>query len=67
MTESLLLTFAGGALGRFARVDDASLVGVFPGGPAAREHDPVDRVALVFTLGITVSCGVFAGLLPRSR
>jgi predicted permease len=64
LTESLLLTFAGGALG--ALLAYASIQWLV----ALRENLPransihVDQAALLFTVAITVLSGVFAGLLP---
>jgi predicted permease len=64
LTESLLLTFAGGALGAFLAY--ASIQWLV----ALRENLPrvnsihVDQAALLFTVAITALSGVFAGLLP---
>jgi predicted permease len=64
LTESLLLTFAGGALGAFLAY--ASIQWLV----ALRENLPrvnsihVDGAALLFTVAITAISGVFAGLLP---
>lgn len=64
VTESLLVTFAGGALG--AGLAWATLRGLL----SLRTDLPhagsihVDAVALAFTFVITIFCGVVAGLLP---
>ena len=64
LTESLLLTFAGGALGAFlAYASIRWLVALREGLPRANSIH-VDRAALLFTIAITVLSGVFAGLLP---
>lgn len=64
VTESLLLTFAGGALG--ALLAWATLRWLVSLQSALPHADSiwVDGTALGFTIAITVFCGVFAGLLP---
>jgi predicted permease len=64
VTESLLLTLAGGALGAFlAWMTLRWLLSLQENLPRA-DSIHVDGTALGFTLAITVFCGVFAGLLP---
>jgi predicted permease len=64
VTESLLLTFAGGGLGALlAWATLRWLVALRADLPhAAAIH--LDRFALAFTFAITIFCGVVAGLLP---
>jgi len=64
LTESLLLTFAGGGLGALLAWASIRWLVAFRADLPHVNLIQVDRVALVFTLGITVFCGVFAGLLP---
>jgi predicted permease len=64
VTESLLLTFAGGALGALlAWMTLRWLVSLQADLPHA-DAIHVDGAALGFTLLLTVFCGMFAGLLP---
>jgi predicted permease len=64
VTESLLLTFAGGALGALlAWATLRWLVSFQADLPRARTIH-LDGFALTFTFAITVFCGVVAGLLP---
>jgi len=64
VTESLLVTLAGGTLGAvLAWMTLRWLVSWQPDLPRA-DAIHVDGIALGFTLAITVFCGLFAGLLP---
>ena len=64
VTESLLLTLTGGALGALlAWMSLRWLLSMQENLPRA-DSIHVDGSALGFTLAITVLCGVFAGLLP---
>ncbi|MGB7727348.1 MAG: ABC transporter permease [Candidatus Acidiferrum sp.] len=64
VTESLLLTFAGGGLGALlAWATLRWLVALRTDLPHA-EDIHLDRFALAFTFAITIFCGVVAGLLP---
>ncbi len=64
VTESLLLTLAGGALGTLlALITLRWLLSMQENLPRA-DSIHVDGTALGFTLAITVFCGIFAGLLP---
>jgi len=64
VTESLLLTLAGGAFGAFlAWITLRWLLSLQENLPRA-DSIHVDGTALGFTLAVTVFCGVFAGLLP---
>jgi predicted permease len=64
VTESLLLTFAGGALGAvLAWATVQWLLSLRTDLPHARSIH-LDAVALAFTFAITIFCGVVAGLLP---
>ena len=64
LIESLILSFAGGAIGLFF----ASLILHWL--VSARDDIPradaihIDGVVLLFTLGIMLACGFFAGLIP---
>src|SRR4030095_1195382 len=65
MTESLLLSLAGGALGvLFARGGVRALVRAYPTSLPRTSEVAVDPVALLFTLGIAVASGVIFGLAP---
>jgi predicted permease len=64
VTESLVLTSAGGALGALSAWATLRwLLSLRTGLPHAQSIH-VDGGALLFTLGITVVCGVFAGFVP---
>jgi predicted permease len=64
LTESLLLTFTGGALGALlAWGSIRSFVAFLENLPRANSIR-IDQSALLFTAGITIFCGVFAGLVP---
>lgn len=64
LTESLLLTFAGGALGTLLAWISIRWLAAFRADLPHANSIHVNGFALAFTLGITVFCGVFAGLLP---
>jgi predicted permease len=64
VTESLLLTFAGGALGWFAAVVmGQSLLSFLPGSAATWQFTPNAR-AFLFTTGIVTLAGFAFGLVP---
>jgi predicted permease len=64
LTESLLLTFLGGALGvSFAYTSIRWLVALRGDLPRANSIH-LDPTALLFTIAITVVSGIFAGVLP---
>ncbi|MGC2853291.1 MAG: ABC transporter permease [Candidatus Acidiferrum sp.] len=64
VTESLLLTLAGGALGALLALTTLRwLLSIQENLPRA-DSIHVDVAALGFTMAITVFCGIFAGLLP---
>jgi predicted permease len=66
LTECLLLTFAGGVLGAFlAYASIRWLVSLREDLPRANSIH-VDQAALLFTIGIIIFSGLFAGLLPAS-
>jgi putative ABC transport system permease protein len=65
LTESLLLAFAGGALGVFLAVWGVELIVSFSGNnipPSAKIG--IDRVALGFTFGVSLLTGLLFGLAP---
>jgi putative ABC transport system permease protein len=65
LTESLLLALAGGALGVFLATWGVELIVAFSGNnipPSARIG--IDRVALGFTLGVSLLTGLLFGLAP---
>jgi predicted permease len=64
VTESLLLTFAGGALGTLLAWTTLRWLVSFQADLPHAGTIHVDRFALAFTFAITVFCGVIAGLLP---
>jgi predicted permease len=64
VTESLLLTFAGGALGALLAWATLRWLVSFEADLPHVGAIHVDRFALVFTLAITIFCGMVAGLLP---
>jgi predicted permease len=66
LTESLLLTFAGGALGTLLAYASIRWLVAFRENLPRANSIHVDQAALLFTIGITVFSGVFAGLLPAS-
>jgi putative ABC transport system permease protein len=64
VTEAVLLSFAGGALGiGFAQVALQWLVHLRPDLPRA-EAIHLDGIAILFSAGIAILCGVAAGLAP---
>lgn len=64
VTESLLLTFAGGALGALLAWATLRWLVSFQEDLPRADAIHVDQFALAFTFAITVFCGVVAGLLP---
>jgi predicted permease len=66
LTESFLLTFAGGALGTFLAYASIRWLVAFREDLPRANSIHVDQAALLFTIGITLFSGVFAGLLPAS-
>jgi ABC-type antimicrobial peptide transport system permease subunit len=65
LTESLLLALAGGALGVFLASWGVGMIVAFSGNnipPGARIG--IDRVALGFTLGVSLLTGLLFGLAP---
>ena len=65
LTESMLLAFAGGALGVILAAWGVQLIVAFSGDnipPMAQIT--IDRAALVFTLGVSLLTGVLFGLAP---
>lgn len=64
VTESLLLTLAGGALGALLAWTALRWLLSMQENLPHVDSVHVDAIALAFTLAITVFCGVFAGLLP---
>jgi predicted permease len=64
VTESLLLTFAGGALGALLAWTTLRWLVSFQADLPRADSLHVDRIALLFTFAITIFCGVVAGLLP---
>ena len=66
LTESLLLTCIGGALGIFLAYASIGWLVAFRAELPRAQSVHVDRAALLFTLAATVLSGVFAGLLPAA-
>ncbi len=68
LTESLLLALTGGALGLLLAAwgTRAALSGLAAGLPRASEVS-LDARALLFTLVITLGCGIFFGLAPALK
>jgi predicted permease len=65
MTESLLLSLVGGALGvLLARVGVRALVSAYPTSLPRTSEVTVDPMVLLFTLGIAVASGIIFGLAP---
>ena len=65
MTESLLLSLAGGALGvLLARIGVQALVRAYPTSLPRTSEVAVDPIVLLFTLGVAVASGVIFGLAP---
>jgi predicted permease len=64
VTESLLLTFAGGALGTLLAWTTLRWLVSFQADLPRADTIHMDRFALAFTFAITLFCGVIAGLLP---
>jgi predicted permease len=64
VTESLLLTFAGGASGALLALATVRWLVSFQENLPRADAIHVDQFALAFTFAITVFCGVVAGLLP---
>jgi predicted permease len=64
LTESLLLTFTGGALGVFLAYASIRWLVAFREDLPRANSIQVDQAALLFTVGITTFSGVIAGLLP---
>jgi predicted permease len=65
LTESILLSLAGGALGALlAAWGTHALVAAVPGSLPRTEALPVDLRVLGFTLGVTLLVGVIFGLAP---
>ena len=64
LTESLLLTCIGGALGIFLTYASIRWLVAFREGLPRAQSIHVDQAALLFTLAVTLLSGVFAGVLP---
>jgi predicted permease len=64
VTESLLLTFAGGALGALLAWATVRWLVSFQENLPRADTIHVDGFALAFTFAVTIFCGVMAGLLP---
>jgi len=64
LTESFLLTFAGGALGGFLAYASIRWLVAFREDLPRAGSIHVDRAALMFTIAVTALSGVFAGILP---
>jgi predicted permease len=65
MTEGVLLSVAGGALGvLLARVGVAALLRAYPDSLPRTSDVAVDPVVLLFTLGTATTCGIAFGLAP---
>jgi len=65
MTEGVLLSVAGGALGLvFAQVGVAALLRAYPDSLPRTSEVAVDPLVLLFTLGVSVFTGLVFGLAP---
>ncbi|HKE85268.1 MAG TPA: ABC transporter permease [Vicinamibacterales bacterium] len=65
MTESVLLSIVGGALGLFvARVGVQALVRAYPASLPRTSEIAVDPAVLFFTFAVALASGVFFGLAP---
>lgn len=64
LTESLLLTFAGGGLGVLLAWAGVRWLLAFRGNLPHANAVHLDRSALLFTVGVIMLCALFAGLLP---
>ena len=65
MTEGILLSIAGGALGLIlARVGVQALIRAYPTSLPRTAEVAVDPLVLIFTLGVSVLTGVVFGLAP---
>jgi putative ABC transport system permease protein len=70
LTESVLLALVGGALGvGMARVALPAALALLPpeNGVPRMDEIALDRVVLVFTLGVSVLAGILFGLAPAAR
>jgi putative ABC transport system permease protein len=68
LTESLLLSTAGGIVGLLAaRVGLGALLAMVPEDLPRRANIGINGVVLAFTLGISMATGVLFGLLPAVR
>jgi predicted permease len=68
LIETILLSLGGGALGLGLAYYGIRLIVAFLGDrlPAILDVD-LDRTVLLFAFGISILCGIFAGLLPALR
>ena len=65
MTEGVLLSIVGGALGLvIARVGVRALISMYPTSLPRTSEVVVDPVVLLFTLGVATATGVLFGLAP---
>jgi predicted permease len=65
ITEGMLLSVAGGALGLvLARLGVRVMIRAYPSSLPRTSEVTVDPVVLLFTLGVATACGVLFGLAP---
>jgi putative ABC transport system permease protein len=65
MTEGVLLSLVGGALGLvLARVGVQALIAVYPTSLPRTSEVTVDALVLLFTLGVSIATGIVFGLAP---
>jgi predicted permease len=65
ITEGMLLSVAGGALGLLlAHLGVRALIRAYPGSLPRTSEVTVDPVVLLFTLGVATACGVLFGFAP---
>ena len=68
LTESSLLALAGGGLGlAMAFLGDKTVIGLLPEGFPRTEDIALDDHVLLFTLGVSLVCGISFGLTPALR
>ena len=68
ITESVLLSFAGGVLGlAFAKFGLNAILSAVPGGLPRTENVSVNASVLLFALGVSIVVGILFGLVPAIK